>query len=190
MKRALFPSLFVGILSICLSACSSKPPLPVLATISDFKLTDQTGAEFSSASLKGKVWIADFIFTHCPGPCPRMSSQMHKVQIAFTGHDEVKLVSFTVDPARDTPEVLAKYSEHFLAEPGRWFFLTGPMAALNEIGFKSFKLNVVDGKEFDHSTRFALVDQNGNVRGYYLTSEESAIPDLISDARRLLKEHS
>ena len=79
----------------------------------------------AESTLNGHVWVANFMFTNCPGPCPRMSSQMHEVQTALAGQD-VKLVSITVDPERDTPEKLAKYAAFYNATPGVWYFLTGP----------------------------------------------------------------
>lgn len=126
------------------------------------------------------------MFTNCPGPCPRMSSQMHEVQTALAGQD-VKLVSMTVDPDRDTPEKLAKYAAFYSATPGVWYFLTGPRETLNHLSQDVFKLGPVDGS-FDHSTRFVLVDRKSQIRGYYLTSEPDAISRLIADARMLLKE--
>ena len=113
--------------AVCLMAagCTRNPSLPVYSTVPGFKLTDQTGAEFSSAALNGHIWVADFFFTNCPGPCPRMSSQMHQVQTALAAEAAARFVSFTVDPARDTPPVLAAYAQHFEATPGKWFFLTG-----------------------------------------------------------------
>ena len=112
-----------------LSGCAARASLPTYSSVPDFTLTDQTGAAFHSGSkLNKQVWIADFIYTTCPGPCPRMSSQMHQVQTALG--NSVRLVSFTVDPAYDTPPVLAEYAKHFEARPGIWYFLTGPVATL------------------------------------------------------------
>jgi len=171
-----------------LAGCSGKPPLPVLGVVPDFTLTDKTGAMFQSAAkLSKKIWVADFIFTNCTGPCPRMSSQMHQVQAALAEIDTVRFVSFTVDPARDTPPVLAAYAQHFQADPAKWDFLTGTEADLNRMSRGVFMLGNVDGS-LEHSTRFALIDGSGRIRGYYLTSEAEAIPNLIADAKRLLKE--
>ena len=161
--------------------------LPAYNTVPDFSLTDQTGAAFSGAtSLIGHVWVADFMFTHCPGPCPRMSSQMHQVQTALASTD-VRLVSMTIDPQRDTPAVLADYASHFAAKPGVWYFLTGPVETLRHLDRDVFQLGDIDGS-LDHSTRFALVDRKSHVRGFYLTSEPEAIDHLIADARLLLKD--
>jgi protein SCO1/2 len=170
---------------IVLAGCSRQASLPSFGVVPEFALTDQTGAQFDSASsLAGRVWVADFFFTTCPGPCPRMSSQMHQVQTALAGRG-VRLVSMTVDPEHDTPLVLADYSKHFEAQVGVWFFLTGPREALNHLDRDVFKLGAVDGT-LDHSTRFILVDRKSQVRGYYLTSEPDAVTRLIADAKSLL----
>jgi protein SCO1/2 len=178
----------VSLLALALTGCATHADLPSLGTVSDFTLTDQSGANFKSESLAGHVWVANFMFTNCPGPCPRMSSQMREVQAAFAGQ-AVKLVSLTVDPDRDTPEKLAKYAAFYSATPGVWYFLTGPRETLNHLGQDVFKLNPVDGS-FDHSTRFVLVDRKSQIRGYYLTSEPDAIQRVIADAKALLRQPS
>jgi protein SCO1/2 len=177
-----------SVLALALSGCAAHVNLPSYGVVSDFTLTDQTGADFNSQSLAGRVWVANFMFTNCPGPCPRMSSQMHEVQTALAGQD-VKLVSMTVDPERDTPEKLAKYAAFYSATPGVWYFLTGPTATLNHLGKDVFKLNPVDGS-FEHSTRFVLVDKKSQIRGFYLSSEPDAITRVIADAKALLRQPS
>ncbi len=177
---------FASRVLILLAGCS-KPALPSYGVVPDFTLTDQTGAPFTSASLARQVWVADFIFTNCPGPCPRMSSQMHQVEAALADRDGVRFVSFTVDPARDTPPVLAEYARHFEATPGKWFFLTGAARDLDRMSRGVFMPGNV-GRSREHSTRFALIDQSSRIRGYYLTSEPDAIPHLIADAKRLLED--
>lgn len=185
-STAIATSAIIG--TLFLAGCAGKPALPSYGVVPEFTLTDQTGAPFKSATaLDKKIWVADFVFTNCPGPCPRMSSQMHQVQAALAGDDAVRFVSFTVDPARDTPPVLAAYAQHFEATPGKWFFLTGAAADLNRMSRGVFMLGDVDGS-LQHSTRFALIDGAGRIRGYYQSSEAEAIPKLIADAKRLLKE--
>lgn len=180
---------FVSVAALLLAGCSTKPPLPSYGVVPDFTLTDQNGNTFASKALDGHVWVADFIFTNCPGPCPRMSSQMLQVQRAFAAENGVRFVSFTVDPARDTPVVLTAYAKHFEADPKKWYFLTGPTKTLNFLSHDVFKLNSVDGT-LDHSTRFALVDGKSRIRGYYGSFDQQAIPTLISDAKQLLKDGS
>jgi len=182
--KALLP-----IWSLLFAACSANRPLPVLGQVPPFQLTAQTGEALDRQSLAGHVWVADFIFTTCPGPCPRMSSQMRQVQTATADTPDVKLVSFTVDPAHDTPPVLAAYARHFLAQPGRWYFLTGAQSSLDDLGRNGFKLNPVDGS-LDHSTRFVLVDRAARIRGYYASSDDDFMKRLLHDLRQLEREKS
>jgi protein SCO1/2 len=152
-------------------------------------LTDQNAAEFASAkNLDGQVWVADFMFTTCPGPCPLMSSQMAQVQEAL-GSEGIRLVSFTVDPEHDTPSVLLEYGKRYKVDPSVWRFLTGGRADLDRLSMDVFKLGHVDGT-LQHSTRFILIDKHLQIRGYYLTSEPDAIPRVIEDAKSLLREPS
>src|SRR5882762_1931461 len=111
-----------------------------------FQLTNQNGQPFGSAQLSGKIWIADFIFTACPGPCPMISSRMSELQKPL-GKTDVHLVSFSVDPKKDTPEVLRGYAEKLHAQPQRWDFLTGPKATIYDLSKNGFKLGVSDGSE-------------------------------------------
>lgn len=170
-----------------LAGCSKAPPVLSDQPVPNFTLTDQTGDAFHSGDvLKGHVWVADFMFTNCPGPCPRMSSQMRDVQTALASKD-VRLVSYTIDPARDTPKVLSEYARDYHAKPGIWYFLTGPVQTLNMLDQDVFKLGTIDGS-LDHSTRFILMDRKSRIRGYYLTSESDAISRLIKDANAILRE--
>jgi protein SCO1/2 len=160
-------------------------------TVPIFQLTNQDGQAFGSAQLRGKIWIADFIYTTCPGPCPMISSRMSELQKPLANTD-VHLVSFTVDPAKDTPEVLRGYAKKLQAQPGRWDFLTGPQPIIYELSRDGFKLAVSDGHDDAgipvHSTRMILVDRRGNIRGYYDAAEPDAITKLIADATHLLRE--
>jgi protein SCO1 len=176
------------VLAAALAGCSFHSNLPTYATVPAFMLTDQRGATFDSAQLANHVWVADFMFTNCPGPCPRMSSQMRQVQTALAIAD-VRLVSFTIDPERDTPEALSAYAVRYAARPGIWYFLTGRVETLQRLDRDVFKLGDIDGT-LQHSTRFVLMDRKSRVRGYYLTSEPDAISQLIADAKRLLRERS
>ena len=181
--------LIVSATVFLLASCASKPELPTFGAVPAFTLTDQNGAPFDSAEkLARQVWVADFMFTTCPGPCPLMSLQMHQVQKALEG-EGIRLVSFTVDPEHDTPEVLLEYGQRFKATPGIWHFLTGPQADLHHLSKDVFKLGDVDGT-LEHSTRFVLVDRHSQIRGYYLTSEPGAVERVIEDARALLREPS
>lgn len=156
-----------------------------------FQLTNQNGQPFGSGQLAGKIWIADFIYTTCPGPCPMISSRMSELQKPLEKSD-VHLVSFSVDPDKDTPTVLRDYAAKLQAQPGRWDFLTGPKSTIYKISHDGFKLAVSDGADAQglpvHSTRMVLVDRRGQIRGYYDATEPDAITKLVADTNHLLRE--
>jgi len=175
---------------VALAACSRHAQkLEVFGDIPQFELLAQNGQPFHSHSLAGKIWVADFIYTTCPGPCPRMTSQMREVQDALLQVPDVRLVSFTIDPANDTPQVLAAYAKVHGASPAMWYFLTGPIPTLQMLDRDAFKLGNIDGT-LQHSTRFVVVDRQGRIRGYYDTSEASAIKKIISDVSALAAERT
>jgi protein SCO1/2 len=180
---------FLILIVLVIAGCSLRPPLPVYGQIPDFHLISNTGAPFDRTSLDGKIWVADFIYTHCPGPCPRMSAQMRRVQTAVTAIPDVRLVSFSVDPERDTPPVLAQYAVRYQAQPGRWFFLTGDRSTLDSLDRHAFMLGNVDGS-LQHSTRFVLIDRQSRIRGYYGTDQDDPTAQLIVDIRRLVRDNS
>jgi len=160
-------------------------------SVPSFELVNQNGQPFGSADLLGKIWIADFIFTTCSGPCPMISSRMSELQKPLEKTD-VHLVSFTVDPDKDTPEVLRGYAEKLQAQPTRWDFLTGPKLAINKLSRDGFKLAVSDGSAETrtpaHSTRMILVDRHGQIRGYYDATEANAMTKLLADTNHVLRE--
>ena len=184
-KAGLLPA----VLLFLLASCARQASLEVFGQIPQFELTAQNGQPFDSHSLDGHIWVANFIFTNCPGPCPMMSHQMHGIQESTSSTPSVRLVSFTVDPAHDTAPVLAEYAKHFKADPARWTFLTGEISRLNDLGLNAFKLNKVDGN-LDHSTRFVLVDGQRRIRGYYLSSDDGFPKNLLRDLRLLQSETS
>jgi protein SCO1/2 len=160
-------------------------------SVPEFQLMNQEGKNFGFGDLRGKIWIADFIYTTCPGPCPMISSRMSELQKPLEKTD-VHLVSFTVDPAKDTPQVLRGYAERLQAEPGRWDFLTGPQSTIYNLSRNGFKLAVSDGSDAQgipvHSTRMILVDRHGAIRGYYDAAEPDAVTKLVADTMHLLRE--
>lgn len=159
-------------------------------TVPAFALTNQNGKEFGSAQLGGKIWIADFVFTSCPGPCPMISSRMSELQKPLANTD-VHFVSFTVDPEKDTPEVLRGYAEKLDAQPGRWDFVTGPKTSIYDLSVNGFKLGLSDSNEVGnpvHSTRMILVDRYGKIRGYYDALAADAVTKIVADTKHLLRE--
>lgn len=168
----------------------SPTPLSGLAAhgqLPDFSLTDQFGASFASSDLHDKVWVVDFIFTSCGTICPPMTIEMARLQDEFAGED-LHFVSFSVDPERDTPEVLSRYADYYGADGGHWAFLTGQKAAIYQLAQDGFNLAAGHrGSEILHSTRFVLVDGEGQVRGYYDSRSKAQLQQLRQDIQTLLR---
>lgn len=149
------------------------PLLPLAAPLQPFRLTRQDGSEFDSAAMRGSVWVVDFIFTRCPGPCRAMSNQMAAIAQARRNDTGLRFLTITVDPEYDTPEILASYAAELGADPARWTFLTGRKSEVYRIIRDIFKLPVEEleapGEHgpIAHSTRFVLVDARSEIRGYY-----------------------
>jgi protein SCO1 len=169
----------------------SNRPLPSYGTVPSFELVNQDARPFGSTQLAGKIWIADFIFTTCPGPCPIISTRMSELQKPLVKSD-VHLVSFSVDPEKDTPEVLRVYADKLRKEPLRWDFLTGARAAIYSLSRDGFKLGISDEGDDNqnpvHSTRFVLVDRHGTIRGYYDALAADGVTKLLADTNHLLRE--
>lgn len=153
----------------------SPPPVPevVLPSVPAFSFTERSGRPVSNADLAGRVWIASFVFTRCNGTCPQVAATLARLQSELADVPDLRLVTFTIDPDRDTPDELKKYADRYRADPERWLFLTGSeqeIHALANNGFHVLAKKRPDGKpgdEFDHSTMLVLVDQNGKIRDYY-----------------------
>jgi protein SCO1 len=169
----------------------SNRPLPSYETVPSFELTNQDAQPFGSQQLSGKIWIADFIFTTCPGPCPIISTRMSELQKPLSKSD-VHLVSFSVDPEKDTPDVLRVYADKLRKEPLRWDFLTGQRATIYSLAGDGFKLTAFTGGGDSglpvHDTRFVLVDRRGTIRGYYDALAPDGVTKLLADTNHLLRE--
>lgn len=166
-------------------------PLPIYGEIPNFTLTNQFGQAVSLADLKGDVWVADIIFTRCPGPCLEMTRRMKAIQDALPPESRVKLVSLTADPGFDTPPVLKNYAGRFKADSTRWEFLTGPKQAVYNLAINGLKLAVQENAStniddmFVHSTRLVLIDGRGRLRG---VSGDAAETETVSSVVRGLKQ--
>lgn len=164
--------------------------------IEDFTFTDQTGSSFGLKNLKGKVFVAEYFFTTCGTICPKMNVQMQRVQEAFRGKDEVAILSFTVDPEKDTPEQLKSYADGHGADHKQWHFLTGTKETLYKTARRSFFVlkpaeaqNQGDvGSDFIHTNNFVLVDKKQRIRGYYDGTSAKDVTVLIHDIGRLIGE--
>jgi protein SCO1 len=166
--------------------------MPVLAQVPDFSFTTETGATLTKKDLKGKIWIANFIFTRCAGPCPIMTDKMRQMQMAtrLMAGGNVQLISVTVDPAYDTPEVLSKYGGKIGSNPDRWSFLTGDPAKIEEFITKGMLLGLSkDGQDMPvHSQKFAIVDREGYIRAYRDLADVAVIPEILADVEALGRE--
>lgn len=164
---------------------AAPTPLPVLGSLIDFDLVNERGEDFGFGNLAGKVWVADFIFTTCAGPCPLMSRRMADLQHTFRPQPQFRLVSFSVNPEYDTPEVLLAYGRQYGAVPDRWTFLTGSPADIQDVAVNGFHLGSIEEPVY-HSTVFTLVDGEGRIRGYYDSNDTQFLTSLVDHIQRLL----
>lgn len=166
-------------------------PLPVLSTVPEFSLISSKGEKVTRDVLLGHPWIVDLIFTSCAGICPRMTSEMARLEEASRDLPDTRFLSITVDPERDTPETLAAYAEKAGARRDRWLFLTGEPAEIRRLAQRGFLLPTAQGdpergeEAVLHSSRFVLVDRQGRVRGSYDSRDPQALLRLRGDLRRV-----
>lgn len=158
---------------------------PVLLQVPEFALKDQDGRPFTLASMRGKVWVAGFMFTTCPSVCPKISRAMLDLQQRYARNGvDVELVSFSVDPENDTPAVLKRYAENLGADESRWRFVTGDPAAMEALVVGGFKTamdrppaGAIAMYDIAHSEKLALVDGEGGIRGFYGVRRPKGAPD-------------
>ncbi len=183
--------IIVGIAGVNLwSAFDTKPDVAAVeataVSVPDFNLMDQRGEPLALTDMVGKIWVADFIFTNCPTICPAMTSEMARLQSEFVA-DPIYFVSFSVDPERDTSEVLSRYAAEYGADDRRWHFLTGEKEHIYELAKDGFSLAAGhNGSEVLHSTRFVLVASDGRIYGRYDSRSKPAMLRLRRDVNTLL----
>jgi protein SCO1 len=175
------------------TGCRRASDLPQLGKVGSFALTDQAGKPVSAETLRGQVWAAAFFFTRCPTVCPRITRRLRDLQQAAVKEGvKVQLVSFSVDPEHDTPAVLTAYAKQYGADLSTWRFLTGDLEVVRKTSEQGFKL-ALDGKATPgaehlglfHGSHLVLVDAEGAIRGYYRTSEDEQMAQLLKDAALL-----
>ena len=170
----------------------------VFHTIPAWKLTDENGKEFLGESLKGKIYVADFFFTRCGSICPKMSTELTRLQDTFSQEEEIQIASFSVDPVHDTPEMLREYAKKYDAKSGKWHFLTGTKTQIYPLAVKGYFIPVADASEYDkavkspdetfiHSEKLILVDKEGHIRGFYDGTDKKDVDRLVLEIRVLLK---
>jgi protein SCO1/2 len=161
-----------------------------------FSLIDQNGKQVTSAITENKIYVANFIFTRCTSICPKMSTELSRVQEAFLNQPNVLLLSHTVDPENDTPDIIKAYAAEYKAIPAKWYFLTGDKGAIYQLAQKGYKIPAVDLSSetqspedmFIHSEKLVLVDQNRHIRGYYDGTDPKEVDRLVLETKILLRE--
>lgn len=170
------------------------PELPIISHVPQFEFTNEFGKNFGSNDLKGKAYLASFLFTSCPTSCPVMMGKLQKVQKRIKGlGDRVAMVSFSVDPTTDTPKRLFQYGRDYKANPRIWSFVTGPEESLTNFIVDGFKVAVsekkfskeIDAFDIAHSERVVLVDRVGRIRGYY-SLDKNSVNQLMIDLGLLI----
>ena len=161
--------------------------------VPEFSLTERSGKSIGLGDLRGKIWVADFIYTTCKDTCPLQTAAMSKLQEQWSDRADLKLVSFSVDPDRDTPPVLSRYAQDFKADRDRWLFLTGDKEQISHLIQAGFRLSAApvteSGSEDQvilHSPRFVLIDKETQIRGYYDSRDVDALARLKKDVVTLM----
>ena len=168
-------------------------------TVPEFSLTERSGKSVRLRDLRGKIWVADFIYTNCKDTCPLQTAEMAKLQEQWqkrwNNRQNLKLVSFSVDPDHDTPQMLSHYAENFKADPDRWLFLTGEKEQISHLiqaGFRLSAAPLTENGSADqvilHSPRFVLIDGETEIRGYYDSRDAEALARLKKDVATLMNE--
>ena len=176
---------------LVLAACQPKLDLPQLFPVPNASLVDETGKRVQLDAMKGSVTVYDFIFTSCTGVCPIMTNNMRELTPRVDKEAPVRFVSISVDPTRDTPAVLARYAATHRND-SRWTFLTGDRQTIIDLSVKGFKLAAGDpvpgGEALLHSSRFAVADKQGIIRGYYDATDGDVPEQVARVVKQLLEE--
>lgn len=173
------------------------PPGPVKPRwdprgLEPFELQNWDGSTVTNDTLKGQLWVVSFVFTHCREHCPTVTRELKLIQDAFK-QEPVRLVTLTVDPLRDTPEVLKRYADSFGADLSRWYFLTGDPAKIYGLIHRGFQMPAKEnpsrpiGFEYIHSYNLILVDEQGVVVSKYLATRDEDMRNLRKEIRQRLK---
>jgi protein SCO1/2 len=187
LRRLLLPAVFLAL------ACHQESDLPKLFPIPEAALVNDANQPVRMSELKGRVVVYDFIFTHCAGTCPMMTATMRRLTKKIPKDAPVRFVSISVDPIRDTPQVLHEYARHVRNDP-RWLFLTGDRKTIVDLSVNGFKLAAGDAtgslnESVLHSTKFAVADKNGIIRDYYNGTNDDTVDHVAGVVNELLREN-
>lgn len=187
--------ILLGIVAIPLTRSPevSAGPLPVITQVPIFSFTERNGQTVTNADLLGRIWVVDFFFTSCTGPCPEMTLRMRSLQESVRSeHLPVTLVSVSIDPEYDRPGVLRRYADKYGADPDHWLFLTGEdQDHVHELVKSGFLIAVEKATETTpliHGTYLLLIDPAGRIRGVYESLVPSSKRRLMADVRRLVQD--
>lgn len=186
ITTAMLAILFAVLVTIVIfKAGSSQEKLPVLGNITGFELTERSGGSFTKSDMLGKINVVNFFFTSCQGPCPIMAGNMSVLYKAFETNDRVQLVSISVDPATDSLPLLKEYAQRQGVTDNRWLFVRGEQEDIIQISEKQFML-AADDLPMMHSIKFVLVDELGQIRGYYTGTDPNSVDSLKADIIELV----
>ncbi len=185
-RRLLLPAVLLTL------ACHHQSDLPKLFPIPEAQLVSETGKPVRMSEMKGQVVVYDFIFTSCAGTCPMMTATMRRLTKKIPKDEPVRFVSISVDPIRDTPQVLQAYAAHARNDP-RWTFLTGDRQTIVDLSVKGFKLAAGDATSVPnesvlHSVKFVVADKQGVIRDYYAATNDDAVDHVAGVVGELLRE--
>lgn len=188
--RALAPGLLGVLMLVVVAGCRPGEPLPRIAEVPALEMRDQDGKPFTERELRGRVAVVSFMFTSCPDVCPILTNKLSGLRTNLLAQrEQLRIVSISVDPEKDTPEVLKDFAQKHGADYPDWRFLTGPLAKLRDVVVSGFKqsLDRGDGSPHGimHGSHLVLVDQKGTIRGFYRSDEEGLLL-IARDARRLI----
>lgn len=205
MQRNIWSSKWLAVLLLLIAfiACEEEKALPILGErdivdgkevthkIPDFSFLNQDSVEISNEDLNSSIYVADFFFTHCPSICPIVTKEMLRIYEEFKD-DNLKLVSFTMDPKRDTPAQLKEYSSKLEVSAPKWHFLTGDKQELHNIATDFFSVVIEDDEApggFNHTGKILLVDKNRQIRAFCEGTDPEDVDDFILDIKKLLAEN-
>jgi len=186
-------TVLVGISFVTIQWVQRVQPLPVYAghTETDFQLLNQQGDTITNAALQGKIWVVNSFFTACPSICPAMMRNLKVIEAAYSLDTSVQLLSFTVDPKRDTPTRLAGFAAAYSIEAANWHLLTGDKLFIYKTLRKGFLLGATDNgqdTDFIHSENVVLLDRKRRIRGFYKGTDANAVWQLKTDIQKLKRE--
>ena len=170
-------------------------PLPVYGLenhiVPAFEFTNQLNEMVSSTDIRDKIWVADFFFTSCPTICPKMTRNLQSLHDFIRDDQDIRILSFTVDPKRDSPERLKSYADTYRVNHESWSFLTGEKEAIYRLGNRGFLVSAstagVEDEDFIHSENIVLVDQNQRIRGFYNGTDPKCVKQILNDIKKLKK---